>query len=936
MAELSSASLTFLQKHLNYDARGLIAKKRLRSQMEKFARRRDKAQSELDILPPDHARRKEFTDGIAAAVKTAENGDLTAAYGALDAIKLASRAEANTVKNGLSANTVLADLVPMLTKAQSVADSGRAINFDIHSKASFLEVLVESVAIAAKGVDRNDIITRAGNAMRAKTDFQGRLNKLKADAEQGAKDFKDVFVSAPDTKPTLARLEHNAKLLRDQGSMTQAMEVKLATINQHVVEQKMLGGAHVFSNEFIGRAGRCIEKVNAHLDVAKATPKMEMFRDTDKEGNPLSEDEASVSVSQLKATDTGLALVSIFADLEEREAKLIEDAKERMRAEANFDRYMVIHPEDAAAIVPSRVEHFETTDVLSDDNFAYDPLEVSISADRYATDAANIMEGMLTMSAEAYLNPDIGSPGKVPDQLLEVASRTHEGWCEEVAASLGFGWAPDFLSKPLLEKIEAAATALRAKALETYPDKAAADFSSFTMGGEVFSDIKQLGKGGGGVVYLATSEAGRSVVIKKPTNLVEADEGADFSADIEDMRTEIMTQRAVTGGEDGVCSEHLMEHLGMVMSAEGVPLPVMDLADAGDAEEFSAAMAGLSETGLMSEGARQALMAAQMRDVLKGVKAMHDQGYAHFDLKKLNVFMMKDGSFKVADFGLAQETETQEQKLEDMFETTPLYKAPEVDGASDLTMKADLFSLGAMLQQSVDPTQGWAKATEEFSRHEAGPSAANESDGGAITGTASNRLVEGLMSEDASERPSIETALQMSYFDDIERGYDPAALDRLRKATAEYSATIGRKTKVSDGEIAFQAGKIARLQRKLDGADARDMIKNSELFIERTKDQIERKKQAKAAMPDAMDTSEIDRLIKGQEDDLAYMVTKLAERKNNPDSALTESAITRIERDLKNAEHELAKHRKIVSDIRNDEKYADILAELKEASGPFR
>ena len=90
-----------------------------------------------------------------------------------------------------------------------------------------------------------------------------------------------------------------------------------------------------------------------------------------------------------------------------------------------------------------------------------------------------------------------------------------------------------------------------------------------------------------------------------------------------------------------------------------------------------------------------------MLGVCEGLKAAHDAGVIHRDLKPGNVFITEDGRVVVADFGLASPT------FEDDFSEritggdligTPAYMAPEqIRGPDEVDERADIYSAGTIL-----------------------------------------------------------------------------------------------------------------------------------------------------------------------------------------------------------------------------------------------
>lgn len=87
-----------------------------------------------------------------------------------------------------------------------------------------------------------------------------------------------------------------------------------------------------------------------------------------------------------------------------------------------------------------------------------------------------------------------------------------------------------------------------------------------------------------------------------------------------------------------------------------------------------------------------------MRDVLSGVAAAHHAGIIHCDLKPANIMITAQGQAKVADFGLALLSDSQQQDSEKLA-GTPQYMAPEYIETRLQQTVSDVFSLGLIFYQ---------------------------------------------------------------------------------------------------------------------------------------------------------------------------------------------------------------------------------------------
>jgi tetratricopeptide (TPR) repeat protein len=86
--------------------------------------------------------------------------------------------------------------------------------------------------------------------------------------------------------------------------------------------------------------------------------------------------------------------------------------------------------------------------------------------------------------------------------------------------------------------------------------------------------------------------------------------------------------------------------------------------------------------------------------VCKGLEFAHSKGIIHRDIKPGNVMLSADGTAKINDFGLAMALDVSRLTQEGLMVGTASYMPPEQAGG-EVTSKADLYSLGAMLYEMV-------------------------------------------------------------------------------------------------------------------------------------------------------------------------------------------------------------------------------------------
>jgi WD40 repeat protein len=192
--------------------------------------------------------------------------------------------------------------------------------------------------------------------------------------------------------------------------------------------------------------------------------------------------------------------------------------------------------------------------------------------------------------------------------------------------------------------------------------------------------LKELGRGGMGVVYLARQRGlNRLVALKMILQGEHAgvDLLARFQAEAEaiaHLQHPNIVQIYEVGQQDGrpyfsleYCASGSVEK-----RLNGTPLPPVEAA-------------GLTER------------------LARAVAAAHDKGIIHRDLKPANVLLAEDGTPKITDFGLAKRLGTEGVTATGSILGTPSYMAPEQAGgrSKNVGPATDVYALGAILYEML-------------------------------------------------------------------------------------------------------------------------------------------------------------------------------------------------------------------------------------------
>ena len=190
-----------------------------------------------------------------------------------------------------------------------------------------------------------------------------------------------------------------------------------------------------------------------------------------------------------------------------------------------------------------------------------------------------------------------------------------------------------------------------------------------------------LGEGGMATVYLAENTLlGKKVAIKL-------------------LKQEFVNNTNIRG-------RFLAEARHMVQVSHTHIISVLDLIDAGDIVAIvmeyvdgQSLKEYLQKKGRLNDSEIRTLFT----QILTALQHVHDSGFVHRDIKPSNFMLTREGSIKLADFGIAKDLNKRFELTETGTQMgTPIYMSPEqVRDSKDVDCRSDIYSLGVVLYEAI-------------------------------------------------------------------------------------------------------------------------------------------------------------------------------------------------------------------------------------------
>ncbi len=204
-----------------------------------------------------------------------------------------------------------------------------------------------------------------------------------------------------------------------------------------------------------------------------------------------------------------------------------------------------------------------------------------------------------------------------------------------------------------------------------------------------------LGQGAMGVVYRGADEAiGRKVAVKTiHPHLLGGEQGK--------MLAERFQTEATAAGK---CIHNNIVTIFEYGQHEGTPFIAMEFVEGRELWE------------VLRKKKRLPLKTINhiIGQVIRGLHYAHELGIVHRDIKPENIIVLKSGTVKVADFGIAKLDTSEMTQIGDVV-GTPSYMSPEQGAGGNIDRRSDIFSLGVVLFEMLtccdDCPESWRTHT---------------------------------------------------------------------------------------------------------------------------------------------------------------------------------------------------------------------------------
>ncbi len=207
-----------------------------------------------------------------------------------------------------------------------------------------------------------------------------------------------------------------------------------------------------------------------------------------------------------------------------------------------------------------------------------------------------------------------------------------------------------------------------------------------------FRIVKEIGRGGMGIVYEAQQESLNRRVALKVLPAVQADK----------PRVVARFQREAEAA--GRLRHPNIVPVYSVGQSGGVPFFAMEMVDGRSLADVLQARARGEDDGLPPAGdAWRRWVLELVARIADALSYAHGEGILHRDVKPANILLEQDGTPRLTDFGLALDLDSPGLTVSGETLGTPLYMSPEqaIRKQAPLDQRTDVYSLGVTLYETL-------------------------------------------------------------------------------------------------------------------------------------------------------------------------------------------------------------------------------------------
>lgn len=218
-----------------------------------------------------------------------------------------------------------------------------------------------------------------------------------------------------------------------------------------------------------------------------------------------------------------------------------------------------------------------------------------------------------------------------------------------------------------------------------------------------FEVIRELGRGGMGVVYQAFDCKRRTMIALKtmqgmdPRALLRFKQEFRSLADLNHPNL-VALYELIGAGQLWFFTMELIEGISFLDHVQGEPTNRSLLPTRMDSRLEDASGKGRSSP---LDGEQSARLRHAMAQLAAGVHFLHEAGKLHRDIKPGNVLVTRQGRVVLLDFGLAAELDRQQRHLSLHLLGTLAYMSPEQAARTPIAPASDWYSVGVMLYETL-------------------------------------------------------------------------------------------------------------------------------------------------------------------------------------------------------------------------------------------